>query len=232
MAHLAVAPSSRGRQTGRYRGHRQTEGTGPGAEDHPSRAGPAAVFARQSVRSGNTNDRWGQVKGVVCLSPKKNVPKRDFETCSLCYGGVVNTPKKLDRSGVPRAGWGVGAGICLEGAAHASRCLWFTDPQLPPWGLDWGVTWARGRGLTAATSFWQGHPAERCSVLSLGPWEPPGEKNGETVGPQALPTWLQGLVSQGLPQATVPCQASLSYPATGLLPSKPSSSFRKPGLCC
>lgn len=96
---------------------------------------------------------------------------------------------------------------------------------MPPWGLDWGGgDSGQGRGFLLLPQLGRA-TCRKVLHIKLGGREPPDERNGETTGLQALPTWLQGLVSQGLAPGNRPGARPASYPATGFLPSKPSSSF-------
>ena len=112
------------------------------------------------------------------------------------------------------------------GAAHTVMVsvVHVTHPDAPVGvGLRGGEL-GQGRGSLLLPQLGRA-TGQKVLRIKFGGWEPPDERNGETVGLQALPTWLQGLVSQGPAPGNRPDARPASYPATGLFPSKPSSSF-------
>lgn len=158
----------------------------------------------------------------------------DFETCSFCYGVVGQCPPGswTEVGWVPH-GWGVGAGICLEGAAHVVKVsvVHRTHPgALVGVGLG-RVTWARGRGFLLLPQLGRA-TCRKVLHIKLGAGSHQVRGMGRPRGRRPCPRSCRASCPRGLPQATVPEPGQpRTQPWGSCLPSPPLL-FINWGLCC
>lgn len=144
-----------------------------------------------------------------------------------CCGSTP--PNKLDRSGVPH-GWGVGAGICLKGAAHVVKVsvVHRTHPDaLVEVGLG-RVTRARGRGFLLPPQLGRA-TCRKVLRIKFGAGSHRVRGMGRPRGRRPCPRGCRASCPRGLPQATVPEPGQPhTQPRGSCLPSPPLP-FHKPG---
>lgn len=141
-------------------------------------------------------------------------------------------PRSWTEVGFHVAGWGVGAGICLEGAAHVVKVsVVHGPPSCPHGGWTGGVTWARGRGLLLLPQLGRA-TCRNVLRIKLGAGSHRVKRMGRLRGRRPCPHGCRASCPRACPRQPSRCQASLVPSHRALAFQALLFLFVNRGLCC